>query len=49
VYGLSLGGPIVKDKLHFHGIWNDRYPIYNTHDDDDNRLGITVIDRFLQI
>jgi hypothetical protein len=20
VYGLSLGGPIVKDKLHFHGI-----------------------------
>jgi hypothetical protein len=56
-YGLSLGGPIVKDKLHFFMVYErqdagDPQFIANIQNDDDaNRLGITQsnIDRFLQI
>jgi hypothetical protein len=56
-YGLSLGGPIVKDKLHFFMVYErqdagDPQFIANIQNDEDaNRLGITQanIDRFLQI
>ncbi len=56
-YGLSLGGPIVKDKLHFFMVYErqdagDPQFIANIQNDDDaNRLGITQsnTDRFLQI
>lgn len=56
-YGLSLGGPIVKDKLHFFMVYErqdagDPQFIANIQNDDDaNRLGITQtnLNRFLQI
>ncbi|RXG22556.1 TonB-dependent receptor [Leeuwenhoekiella aequorea] len=56
-YGLSLGGPLVKDKLHFFLVY-ERQDAGNPlsiadiqSDDDANRLGITQanLDRFLQI
>ncbi|MFI8379489.1 carboxypeptidase regulatory-like domain-containing protein [Leeuwenhoekiella sp. NPDC079379] len=56
-YGLSLGGPLVKDKLHFFLVYErqdagDPVSIADIQSDDDaNRLGITQasLDRFLQI
>ena len=56
-YGFSLGGPIIKDKLHFFMVYErqdagDPQFIANIQNDDDaNRLGITQanLDRFLQI
>lgn len=56
-YGLSLSGPIVKDKLQFFMVYErqdagDPQFIGNIQSDDDaNRLGITRenLDRFLQI
>lgn len=56
-YGLSVGGPLIKDKLHFFLVYErqdagDPQFIANIQSDDDaNRLGITQgnLDRFLQI
>ncbi|WP_299672054.1 TonB-dependent receptor [uncultured Polaribacter sp.] len=56
-YGFSLGGPIVKDKLHFFAVYErqDAGEPLNIADiqseDDENRLGITQdnLDRFLTI
>lgn len=56
-YGVSLGGPLIKDKLHFFLVY-ERQDAGNPlsiadiqSDDDANRLGITQsnLDRFLQI
>jgi hypothetical protein len=56
-YGLSLGGPILKDKLHFFLVYErqdagDPQFIANIQNDNDaNRLGISEdsLQRFLQI
>lgn len=56
-YGLSVGGPLIKDKLHFFLVYErqdagDPQFIANIQSDDDaNRLGITQtnLNRFLQI
>lgn len=56
-YGLSLGGPLIKDKLHFFVVYErqdagDPLSIADIQSDDDvNRLGITQdnLNRFLQI
>ncbi|MFS4468708.1 TonB-dependent receptor [Maribacter sp. 2210JD10-5] len=56
-YGLSVGGPLIKDKLHFFLVYErqdagDPQFIANIQSDADaNRLGITQenLDRFLQI
>jgi hypothetical protein len=56
-YGLSLGGPILKDKLHFFLVYErqdagDPQLIANIQNDNDaNRLGISEesLQRFLQI
>ncbi|MHA7942629.1 TonB-dependent receptor [Formosa sp. 3Alg 14/1] len=55
--GFSLGGPIIKDKLHFFGVYERQdagEPVYIADiqsDDDENRLGITQnnLDRFKSI
>ncbi|WP_026706923.1 TonB-dependent receptor [Flavobacterium frigidarium] len=55
--GLSLGGPIIKDKLHFFAVYErqDAGEPVNIADiqstDDENRLGITQanLDRFVNI
>ncbi|MGS0525354.1 TonB-dependent receptor [Zobellia nedashkovskayae] len=56
-YGLSIGGPIIKDKLHFFAVFERQdagEPVSIAeiqNDDDENRLGITEtnLDRFLNI
>ncbi|MFT6972316.1 MAG: hypothetical protein ACJAXX_002897 [Roseivirga sp.] len=56
-YGFSLGGPIVKDKIHFFTVYEQQDatdPLFIADiqtADDENRLGITQnnLDRFLQI
>ena len=56
-YGLSVGGPIIKDKVHFFAVYEQQdatEPLFiadiNT-EDDENRLGVTDanLNRFLQI
>ena len=56
-YGVSLGGPIIKDKLHFFAVYEQQdatNPVFIADlqtTDDENRTGITKanLDRFLQI
>lgn len=57
-YGVSLGGPIVKDKLHFYVTWDhqsDRRPMLiadlRAGEIDEKRVGITQenLDRYLEI
>jgi hypothetical protein len=56
-YGLSLGGPLIENKLHFFLVYErqdagDPVSIADIQStDDENRLGITQnnLDRFLQI
>lgn len=56
-FGFSLGGPIVKDKIHFFTVYEQQdatTPLFIADirsEDDENRLGITKanLDRFLSI
>lgn len=56
-FGFSLGGPVVKDKIHFFTVYEQQdanSPLFLADirtEDDENRLGITKanLDRFLAI
>lgn len=56
-YGFSVGGPIIKDKLHFYAVYERQdagEPVGIAdiiNEEDENRIGITQenLDRFLQI
>jgi len=56
-YGFSLGGPIIKDKLHYFFVWDhqqDSRPLVIADiqsPDDENRFNVTrgTLDRFVNI
>ncbi len=56
-YGFALGGPIIKDKLHFYTVWDhqeDSRPLIIADvqtADDENRFNVTraTLDRYVSI